>query len=97
MFSRWRCTRSSGDLDGLDLVGEGAIAVLIGGADDTPETNLVFSYMNLARAFARLPSSAPSAHLLAPQPLVANAGRCSIPARSLQASNTLRSGGCRAR
>ena len=28
--------------------------MLIGGADDTPETNLVFSYMNLARAFAEL-------------------------------------------
>ena len=43
-----------GDLDGLELVGEGSEAVLIGGADDTPETNLVFSYMNLARAFAEL-------------------------------------------
>ena len=44
----------TGDLDGLELVGEGADAVLIGGADDSPETNLVFSYMNLARAFAEL-------------------------------------------
>jgi HAD superfamily hydrolase (TIGR01458 family) len=43
-----------GDLDELELVGEGADAVLIGGADDSPETNLVFSYMNLARAFAEL-------------------------------------------
>jgi HAD superfamily hydrolase (TIGR01458 family) len=43
-----------GDLDGIDLVGEGADAVLLGGADETPETNLVFSYMNLARAFAEL-------------------------------------------
>src|SRR6266849_8686074 len=43
-----------GDLDGLELVGEGSEAVLVGGADDTPETNLVFSYMNLARAFAEL-------------------------------------------
>jgi HAD superfamily hydrolase (TIGR01458 family) len=42
------------DLEGLDLVGEEADAVLIGGADETPETNLVFSYMNLARAFAEL-------------------------------------------
>jgi HAD superfamily hydrolase (TIGR01458 family) len=42
------------DLDGIELVGEGADAVLIGGADETPETNLVFSYMNLARAFAEL-------------------------------------------
>jgi HAD superfamily hydrolase (TIGR01458 family) len=43
-----------GDLEGLELVGEGAEAVLIGGADETPETNLVFSYMNLARAFGEL-------------------------------------------
>jgi HAD superfamily hydrolase (TIGR01458 family) len=42
------------DLEGLELVGEGADAVLIGGADETPETNLVFSYMNLARAFAEI-------------------------------------------
>src|SRR5438552_6351148 len=41
-----------GDLEGIELVGEGADAVLIGGADETPETNLVFSYMNLARAFS---------------------------------------------
>jgi HAD superfamily hydrolase (TIGR01458 family) len=43
-----------GDLEGIELVGEGAEAVLLGGADETPETNLVFSYMNLARAFAEL-------------------------------------------
>ncbi|HEY2542099.1 MAG TPA: TIGR01458 family HAD-type hydrolase [Gaiellaceae bacterium] len=43
-----------GDLEELELVGEGADAVLIGGAGETPETNLVFSYMNLARAFAEL-------------------------------------------
>jgi HAD superfamily hydrolase (TIGR01458 family) len=42
------------DLDGLELVGEGADAVLLGGADETPETGLVFSYMNLARAFGEL-------------------------------------------
>src|SRR5205823_4719418 len=42
------------DLVELELVGEGAEAVLLGGADETPETNLVFSYMNLARAFAEL-------------------------------------------
>jgi len=42
------------DLIELELVGEGAEAVLLGGADETPETNLVFSYMNLARAFAEL-------------------------------------------
>ena len=43
-----------GDLDGIELVGEGADAVLLGGADETPETNLVFSYMNLGRAFHEL-------------------------------------------
>lgn len=43
-----------GDLEGIELVGENVEAVLIGGADDSPETNLVFSYMNLARAFAEL-------------------------------------------
>jgi HAD superfamily hydrolase (TIGR01458 family) len=43
-----------GDLEGVELVGENADAVLIGGADDSAETNLVFSYMNLARAFAEL-------------------------------------------
>jgi HAD superfamily hydrolase (TIGR01458 family) len=42
------------DLEGLELVGEGAEAVLLGGADETPESNRVFSYMNLARAFAEL-------------------------------------------
>jgi HAD superfamily hydrolase (TIGR01458 family) len=43
-----------GDLEGLELVGEGADAVLLGGADETPETNLVFSYMNHARGVAEL-------------------------------------------
>jgi HAD superfamily hydrolase (TIGR01458 family) len=42
------------DLDGIELVGEGAEAVLIGGADETEETGRVFSYMNLARAFGEL-------------------------------------------
>jgi HAD superfamily hydrolase (TIGR01458 family) len=46
------------DLEGVELVGEGADAVLIGGADETYETNQVFSYMNLARAFAELQSGA---------------------------------------
>jgi HAD superfamily hydrolase (TIGR01458 family) len=46
------------DLDSLELVGEGADAVLLGGADETPETNLVFSYMNLARAWAELEAGA---------------------------------------
>ena len=40
------------------LVGEEAEAVLLGGADEGPETNRVFSYMNLARAFAELEAGA---------------------------------------
>jgi HAD superfamily hydrolase (TIGR01458 family) len=47
-----------GDLEGIELVGEDAEAVLIGGADETPETNLVFSFMNLARAFQELEAGA---------------------------------------
>jgi len=42
------------DLEGIELVGEGAEAVLLGGADETEETGRVFTYMNLARAFAEL-------------------------------------------
>jgi HAD superfamily hydrolase (TIGR01458 family) len=42
------------ELEGVQLVGEEAEAVLLGGADETEETNRVFSYMNLARAFAEL-------------------------------------------
>ena len=47
-----------GDLDEIELVGEGADAVLVGGADETDETGRVFSYMNLARAFSELQSGA---------------------------------------
>ena len=46
------------DLEGIELVGEGADAVLIGGADETVETNHVFSYTNLARAFHELEAGA---------------------------------------
>lgn len=46
------------DLEGVDLVGEQAEAVLVGGADETAETNRVFSYMNLGRAFAELDAGA---------------------------------------
>jgi HAD superfamily hydrolase (TIGR01458 family) len=46
------------DLDGLQLVGENADAVLLGGADESFETNQVFSYFNLARAFAELQDGA---------------------------------------
>jgi HAD superfamily hydrolase (TIGR01458 family) len=46
------------DFEGIELVGEGADAVLLGGADETYETNQVYSYMNLARAFAELQAGA---------------------------------------
>lgn len=46
------------DLEGIELVGEGADAVLIGGADETEETGRVFSYMNLTRAFSELQAGA---------------------------------------
>jgi HAD superfamily hydrolase (TIGR01458 family) len=46
------------DLAGIELVGEGADAVLLGGADEGYETNQVFSYYNLARAFAELQDGA---------------------------------------
>jgi HAD superfamily hydrolase (TIGR01458 family) len=46
------------DLDGVELVGEGADAVLIGGVDEDLESGRVFSYMNLARAFAELEAGA---------------------------------------
>jgi len=46
------------DLEGIELVGEAADAVLVGGADETDETGRVFSYMNLARAFSELQSGA---------------------------------------
>jgi HAD superfamily hydrolase (TIGR01458 family) len=46
------------DLEGVELVGEGADAVLIGGADEGLEANRVFSYMNLARAFSELQAGA---------------------------------------
>ena len=46
------------ELEGVKLVGEDADAVLLGGADETDETNRVFSYMNLARAFAELDAGA---------------------------------------
>ena len=42
------------DLEGLELVGDHAEAVLIGGCDETLEPNQVFSYMNLGRAFSEI-------------------------------------------
>jgi HAD superfamily hydrolase (TIGR01458 family) len=47
------------DLDGLELVGHDAEAVLVGGCDETLEPNQVFSYMNLGRAFSEIQLGAP--------------------------------------
>ena len=46
------------DLAGIELVGDGADAVLVGGCDETLEPNQVFSYMNLGRAFTELSAGA---------------------------------------
>ena len=46
------------DLAGVELVGEDAEAVLLGGADETDETGRVFSFVNLARAFHELEAGA---------------------------------------
>ena len=46
------------DLAGIELVGEGAHAVLVGGCDETTEPNQVFSHMNLARAFSEIEAGA---------------------------------------
>jgi HAD superfamily hydrolase (TIGR01458 family) len=46
------------DLEGLELVGHDAEAVLIGGCDETSEPNQVFSYMNLGRAFTEIQAGA---------------------------------------
>jgi HAD superfamily hydrolase (TIGR01458 family) len=46
------------DLEGLELVGHDADAVLIGGCDESLEPNQVFSYMNLARAFEEIQGGA---------------------------------------
>lgn len=47
-----------GELEGVELVGDGADAVLIGGCDESLEPNQVFSYMNLARAFSEIQAGA---------------------------------------
>jgi HAD superfamily hydrolase (TIGR01458 family) len=46
------------DLKGVELVGEEADAVLLGGCDETTEPNQVFSHMNLARAFSEIQGGA---------------------------------------
>lgn len=47
-----------GELEGVQLVGDAADAVLIGGCDESLEPNQVFSYMNLARAFSEIQAGA---------------------------------------
>jgi HAD superfamily hydrolase (TIGR01458 family) len=46
------------DLEGLQLIGMNADAVLVGGADEGEETGRVFSYLNLNRAFLELEAGA---------------------------------------
>lgn len=46
------------DLQGVELVGDSADAVLVGGCEETVEPNQVFSYMNLARAFSEIQAGA---------------------------------------
>jgi HAD superfamily hydrolase (TIGR01458 family) len=43
-----------GDLDGLELIGMNADAVLVGGADESAEPGRIYSYLNLNRAFLEL-------------------------------------------
>jgi HAD superfamily hydrolase (TIGR01458 family) len=42
------------DLEGLELIGMNADAVLVGGADESEEPGRVYSYLNLNRAFLEL-------------------------------------------
>ena len=46
------------DLDGLQLIGMNADAVLFGGADESEEPGRIFSYLNLNRAFLELQAGA---------------------------------------
>jgi HAD superfamily hydrolase (TIGR01458 family) len=46
------------DLEGLQLIGINADAVLVGGCDEGDETGRVFSYLNLNRAFLELQAGA---------------------------------------
>jgi ribonucleotide monophosphatase NagD (HAD superfamily) len=78
-----------GELEGIELVGEDAEAVLVGGADETPETNLVFSYMNLARAFPRARGRR-RAVLPAQEPLVADEARPALDAGAFVAGSSTR-------
>jgi HAD superfamily hydrolase (TIGR01458 family) len=42
------------DLNGIELIGMNADAVLVGGADETEEPGRIYSYLNLNRAFLEL-------------------------------------------
>jgi len=56
-----RSSRSPGivdDLEGLQLIGMNADAVLVGGADESEETGRIFSFLNLNRAFLELQAGA---------------------------------------
>jgi HAD superfamily hydrolase (TIGR01458 family) len=46
------------DLDGLQLIGMNADAVLVGGCDEGEEPGRIFSYLNLNRAFLELEAGA---------------------------------------
>jgi HAD superfamily hydrolase (TIGR01458 family) len=46
------------DLEGIEVIGMNADAVLIGGCDEGDEPGLVFSYLNLNRAFLELEAGA---------------------------------------
>jgi HAD superfamily hydrolase (TIGR01458 family) len=46
------------DLDGLELIGMNADAVLLGGCDEGDEPGRVFSYLNLNRAFLEIQAGA---------------------------------------
>jgi HAD superfamily hydrolase (TIGR01458 family) len=46
------------DLEGLEVVGMNADAVLVGGADESEEPGRIFSYLNLNRAFLELQAGA---------------------------------------
>ena len=46
------------DLEGIQLIGMNADAVLVGGADETEEPGRIYSYLNLNRAFLELVAGA---------------------------------------
>ena len=79
------------DLAGIELVGDSADAVLVGGCDETVEPNQVFSYMNLARAFSEIQAGA-DLFCLHKNRVVADAraGRCSTAAASWRRSSMRR-------